>query len=134
MVRVEVGLFGIPLGVCQVPDAQLVARVAGRRLDPVTGTIYHLTFDPPPEGEVSRRVVQRGDDTEAKVRVRLDQHRAQVAGLRAFYGPVMATVDGARPKDAVYRDIRRHLREALDAAATRMGRLPPHGEGQETAD
>ena len=42
---------------CQVPDAVLVARVAGRRLDPDTGHIYHLTFKPPPP-EVADRLVR----------------------------------------------------------------------------
>ena len=31
-----------------VPDGALVERVVGRRLDPVTGAIYHLAFRPPP--------------------------------------------------------------------------------------
>lgn len=44
----------------------LVERVVGRRTDPVTGAIYHMTFDPPPAGEVAARVTQRSDDTEEK--------------------------------------------------------------------
>ena len=31
-----------------VPDEMLIARVVGRRLDPETGDIYHLDFNPPP--------------------------------------------------------------------------------------
>lgn len=30
-----------------VPDEVLIARVVGRRLDPETGDIYHLEFNPP---------------------------------------------------------------------------------------
>lgn len=41
-------------------------RVVGRRTDPETGEIYHLTFKPPPP-EVMDRLVQRSDDTEEKV-------------------------------------------------------------------
>ena len=39
----------------------------GRRSDPETGAIYHLTFRPPPE-DVVHRLVQRSDDTEEMVR------------------------------------------------------------------
>jgi adenylate kinase len=39
-----------------VPDAALVERVAGRRLDPQTGYIWHLAFKPPP-AEVAHRLV-----------------------------------------------------------------------------
>lgn len=31
-----------------VPDEMLIARVIGRRLDPETGDIYHLEYNPPP--------------------------------------------------------------------------------------
>jgi hypothetical protein len=43
----------------QVPDDLLVERVVGRRSDPVTGEIYHLTFKPPP-AEVVDRLVRGG--------------------------------------------------------------------------
>ena len=42
----------------------------GRRSDPETGAIYHLTFRPPPE-DVLHRLVQRSDDTEEMVRLLL---------------------------------------------------------------
>ena len=44
----------------------LIERVVGRRLDPVTGAIYHLKFKPPPT-EVLSRLTVRSDDTEDKV-------------------------------------------------------------------
>ena len=50
-----------------VPDKDLVDRVVGRRTDPETGDIYHMTFNPPPAGEVADRCTQRSDDTEEKV-------------------------------------------------------------------
>lgn len=40
-----------------VPDSVIVDRVVGRRLDPETGAIYHLSFKPPP-AEVVDRLVQ----------------------------------------------------------------------------
>lgn len=37
-----------------VPDEVIVDRVVGRRLDPETGNIYHMTFKPPPADIVDR--------------------------------------------------------------------------------
>lgn len=37
-----------------VPDEMLIKRVVGRRLDPDTGDIYHLDFNPPPAEIVDR--------------------------------------------------------------------------------
>ena len=54
-----------------VPDSILTERVTGRRLDPDTGDIYHLKFNPPPSPEVAKRLLVRSDDTEAKVKVRI---------------------------------------------------------------
>ena len=39
-----------------VPDSILVERVVGRRNDPVTGKIYHMTFSPPNDEEVLARL------------------------------------------------------------------------------
>ncbi|KAF6171099.1 hypothetical protein GIB67_020578 [Kingdonia uniflora] len=49
-----------------VPEEILVERVAGRRLDPVTGRIYHLKYSPPETEEIATRLTQRFDDTEEK--------------------------------------------------------------------
>lgn len=49
-----------------MPDEILVERVVGRRLDPVTGDIYHLKYKPPPK-EIEARLTVRSDDTEEKV-------------------------------------------------------------------
>lgn len=51
----------------QVPDEVLIERCIGRRLDPVTGKIYHLKFFPPETEEISSRLITRLDDTEEKV-------------------------------------------------------------------
>jgi adenylate kinase len=43
----------------QVPDEIIVERVVGRRSDPVTGEIYHLKYNPPPDDpQVQGRLVQ----------------------------------------------------------------------------
>jgi len=58
----------LPSGIfwLQVPDSALIERVVGRRLDPVSGEIFHMKFKPPPK-EIESRLIQRSDDTEEKV-------------------------------------------------------------------
>ncbi|XP_052190184.1 adenylate kinase, chloroplastic isoform X2 [Diospyros lotus] len=51
----------------EVSEDNLVERVVGRRLDPVTGRIYHLKYSPPETEEIAARLTQRFDDTEEKV-------------------------------------------------------------------
>lgn len=77
-----------------VPDEILVERVVGRRTDPETGKIYHMTFSPPDDEEVLARLEQRSDDTEEKVKVRLDQFHANVDAVKDSYKDIMVTIDG----------------------------------------
>lgn len=51
----------------QVPDEILINRCVGRRLDPMTGKIYHIKNFPPETEEIKSRLVTRPDDTEEKV-------------------------------------------------------------------
>ncbi|KAL0717974.1 hypothetical protein Bca4012_067296 [Brassica carinata] len=43
----------------EVPEDILIERVVGRRLDPVTGKIYHLKYSPPETEEIAARLTQR---------------------------------------------------------------------------
>jgi len=96
---------GTPLdkvALLEVADELIVERITGRRTDPETGRIYHMTFDPPP-AEVADRVQQRGDDTEDKVRARLQAYHAQTAPLVPYYEAQgkLVRVDGVGEMDAV---------------------------------
>mmetsp|Transcript_8612 Transcript_8612/g.10878 ORF Transcript_8612/g.10878 Transcript_8612/m.10878 type:complete len:303 (+) Transcript_8612:185-1093(+) len=77
-----------------VPDEILVERVVGRRTDPVTGKIYHMTFSPPDDEEVLARLEQRSDDTEEKVKVRLEQFHANVEAVKGSYSDIGVDIDG----------------------------------------
>lgn len=86
----------------EVPDNKIVARIVGRRTDPTSGRIYHLTFDPPPP-EIAPRLVHRDDDTEEAVRSRLKAYHEQTAPLVPFYQElgVLRRVDGVGSVDEV---------------------------------
>ncbi|KAL7574839.1 hypothetical protein ACA910_010676 [Epithemia clementina (nom. ined.)] len=88
-----------------VPDSVLVERVVGRRTDPETGKIYHMTFSPPESEEVKARLVQRSDDTEEKVKVRLEQFHSNVEAVKDSFSDIMVVVDGNKAPDSVTTDI-----------------------------
>lgn len=68
----------------EVPDTLIEERITGRRSDPVTGTIYHLTFSPPP-ADVVDRLVHRKDDTIEACRARLEKYHSETAPIVPFY-------------------------------------------------
>eukprot|EP00958_Prasinococcus_capsulatus_P014178 scaffold1483_cov379-Prasinococcus_capsulatus_cf.AAC.10 len=75
-----------------VPDEKLVDRVVGRRMDPETGKIYHLTFSPPETEEIAARLVQRSDDNEEKCRVRLQVFHENNAAVETVYSDILKQV------------------------------------------
>ena len=86
----------------EVPDELIVERIIGRRTDPETGKIYHMTFDPPP-AELTDRLVHRKDDTEEAVRSRLDAYHKMTAPIIPFYeaAGLLKRVNGVGTPDDV---------------------------------
>ena len=78
-----------------VPDDDIVSRIVGRRMDPETGEIYHISFKPAPQ-EIRSRLIQREDDTEETVRNRLRAYHEQTKPLGDWYGNLglLTTIDG----------------------------------------
>lgn len=91
----------------QVPDQVLVERVSGRRVDPVTGAIYHLTSRPPETEEIRARLVQRADDTEEVVSERIKIYSRHTHSIVDCYEKMLTIVDGNRPPNVVFEDIRK---------------------------
>jgi adenylate kinase len=98
MTRANVALDSVVL--IEVPDSLIVDRITGRRSDPATGRIYHVTFDPPPAG---LDVVQRKDDTVEAVTTRLAKYHSETAPIVPFYQGkgILKRVDGVGEPDAV---------------------------------
>ena len=85
-----------------VPDSDIVERMAGRRAHLPSGRTYHVKFNPPKvEGKddvTGEDLVQRDDDKEETVKKRLDVYHAQTQPLVGFYGNWAATNAAGAPK------------------------------------
>src|SRR2546421_11393699 len=72
-----------------VPDAEIIERMSGRRVHLASGRTYHVKFNPPKvEGKddaTGEALVQRDDDREATVRNRLEVYRRQTSPLVGYY-------------------------------------------------
>lgn len=72
----------------EVPDKELVARLAGRRMCKC-GASYHVTFNPPKEDGIcdvcGGELYQRDDDTESSVKTRLIAYYNQTHPLIDYY-------------------------------------------------
>lgn len=86
----------------EVPDALIHERITGRRSDPETGAIYHLTFNPPPP-ELEGRLQHRSDDTAEACTARLQKYHRDTAPIVPFYEAkgLLRRVDGVGAPDEV---------------------------------
>ena len=97
----------------EVPDDDLVRRLAGRRVCVKNPShIYHVDFDPPKHDEVcdqdGSRLMQRDDDREEVIRRRLEVYHSQTEPLIAYYDDagLLRRFDGRRSADEVHAHIR----------------------------
>jgi len=85
-----------------VPDSDIVTRMAGRRAHLPSGRTYHVKFNPPKvEGKddvTGEDLVQRDDDKEATVKKRLEIYHAQTKPLVDFYTRWSDLGDARAPK------------------------------------
>ena len=94
--------------VLHVPVDALMERSAGRRLDPVTGDIYHLKFKPPPSAIASRLVI-RPDDTVKRQTHRIGIYNRTKADLLGAYPDIVMHVDANRTIAATYEGFKAQL-------------------------
>ncbi|MBT3278861.1 MAG: adenylate kinase [Phycisphaerales bacterium] len=73
----------------EVADDEVVERIAGRRIAPESGCVYHVTFNPPKvEGvcdESGEALVHRADDCEEIIRQRLKTYHEQTQPVIDYY-------------------------------------------------
>jgi adenylate kinase len=97
----------------EVPDDDLVRRLAGRRVCVKNPShIYHVEFDPPKHDGICEqdgsRLIQRDDDAEETIRRRLQVYHDQTEPLVDYYdrAGLLRRFDGRRSADEVHAHIR----------------------------
>lgn len=89
-----------------VPHDDIIDRMSGRRVHPVSGRVYHVKFNPPKvEGKddlTGDPLIQRDDDKEETVRKRLGVYRDQTSALVGYYSNL---ADGGKADAPKYRRI-----------------------------
>jgi len=97
----------------EVPDDDLVRRLAGRRVCVKNPShIYHVDFDPPKHDGVcdqdGARLIQREDDREEVIRRRLEVYHSETEPLIAYYdrAALLRRFDGRRTADEVHAHVR----------------------------
>ncbi|MCC2645653.1 MAG: adenylate kinase [Burkholderiales bacterium] len=101
-----------------VPFAEIVTRLSGRRVHVESGRTYHIIYNPPKvenkDDLTGEPLIQRNDDKEETIRKRLDVYASQTAPLIDYYSKEInvkyAKIDGTQDVAIVRRLILDKLR------------------------
>lgn len=97
-------------------DEEIIKRISGRRIDPISGRIYHILYHPSQrEGKddiTGSPLIQREDDKEETIRKRLNVYRQQTEPLVNYYREKVKSglfklvrIDGNLSVEAVKKEI-----------------------------
>lgn len=101
-----------------VPDEVIVSRLAGRRVHPGSGRIYHIISHPPmhagKDNETGEDLIMRPDDSPDTVRERLRVYHRDTEPMVHQYrnkqnGMHFVTVDGTKHEEEVFEEIREQI-------------------------
>ena len=91
----------------EVPEAELLERLGGRRSCPKDGASYHLKFTPPKRDNLcdqcGSELITRADDRPEAIKKRLEEYHAKTAPLIDYYQKqgVLRRVDGVGALEAI---------------------------------
>ncbi len=92
----------------QVPRADVVKRLSGRRSCPKCQATFHVDFAPSKKGDAcdrcGERLVQRSDDKAEAIETRLKVYEDQTSPLIRYYRDrrLLTDLDGSGPVDSVF--------------------------------
>ena len=98
-----------------VPDENIIHRMAGRRACVGCGATYHVEFNPPKVTDVcdvcGEELILRDDDKPETVKNRLNVYHEQTKPLIDYYEKqgIVHTIDGTQTMEEVFSDIRKIL-------------------------
>jgi adenylate kinase len=98
-----------------VPDENIINRMAGRRACTSCGATYHIVYNPPKQEGIcdacGSKLVLRDDDKPETVKKRLTVYHNQTQPLIEFYQKegVLVHVDGTQEIDTIFSQIQKLL-------------------------
>ena len=98
----------------KIDDDLLIKRVTGRLIHPASGRAYNIYFNPPKvagkDDVTGEDLIKRGDDTEEKLKTRLNEFHAKTTPVLDYYSSKVANINADNDMDIITQQIR----DALD--------------------
>lgn len=93
----------------EIDDELLIKRVTGRLIHPASGRAYNIYFNPPKvagkDDVTGEDLIKRGDDTEEKLRTRLNEFHSKTSPVLNYYGSKVANINADDDMDKITEKI-----------------------------
>nr|XP_039270982.1 adenylate kinase 8-like [Styela clava] len=119
--------------ILDAPDVVLMERQGGKRVDPITGDVYHTTFDWPQDVNIQARLIEPDKMSETDTKERLDEYNRNADGISNTYAKVCKKLNADQPKADVLAQAISFIntRQRSEAAHTpRIVLIGPTGSGK----
>ncbi|XP_056113404.1 adenylate kinase 8 [Rhinichthys klamathensis goyatoka] len=130
----EAGITPDHVVMLEAPDVVLIERSSGKRIDPVSGDVYHVTFMWPDSEEVAQRLetpmTLMPADLIAK---KLQKYHREAHALRRTYHSCLKTINADQPHVDVYSQVLNYVRTPRRSASPYTPRIllfGPPGSGK----
>ncbi|XP_053138060.1 adenylate kinase 8 isoform X2 [Hemicordylus capensis] len=103
------GIFPRHVVVLSAPDTVLIERNLGKRVDYITGEVYHTTFDWPVDESVRRNLVVPGDISEMETAKRLLEYHRDFPGMLQSFEKSVKLINADQPCADVFSQVLTHV-------------------------
>ncbi|KAK2170983.1 hypothetical protein NP493_1119g00051 [Ridgeia piscesae] len=128
-----IGIYPKHYILLEAPDTVLIERAAGKRKDPISGEIYHITFDWPSNPDIAERLQLVPGNFEEDVVDRLIVYHRNIDGITEAYKRVMKVINADQPKADVFSEVMSFVSSSPRTFAPHTPRivlLGPTGSGK----
>ncbi|XP_067294945.1 adenylate kinase 8 isoform X2 [Pseudorasbora parva] len=130
----EAGITPDHVVVLEAPDVVLIERSSGKRIDPVTGDVYHVTFMWPESEEVAQRLETPRTLMPADLRAKkLQKYHTEAHALKRTYHSCLKTINADQPHVDVFSQVLNYVRTPRHSASPYTPRIllfGPPGSGK----
>ncbi|XP_043094967.1 adenylate kinase 8 [Puntigrus tetrazona] len=130
----EAGISPDHVVMLEAPDVILIERSSGKRIDPVTGDVYHVTFMWPESEEVAQRLETPSTPSAADLMARkLQKFHTEAHALKRTYHSCLKIINADQPHVDVFSQVLNYVCTPLHSASPYTPRIllfGPPGSGK----
>nr|XP_014341646.1 PREDICTED: adenylate kinase 8 isoform X2 [Latimeria chalumnae] len=123
----QAGIIPEHVVILEAPDIVLIERNLGKKIDVLTGNVYHTTFSWPDDPDVLQRLVEADGISEEETMQRLLEYHRNKDGIMKSYQHVCKTINADQPQVDVFLQVLTYVKSQHRSPAPHTPRIVLYG-------